>query len=352
MAVSNKSIENHGQKYMLLAEELYKNLKRSNATSEQLQSAEFAKVKNLDEKIEGILANPNLPDSMKARMYSEAAAEYFDLRQRTPETAAAMREHFTPLLPSERKPHIIKTPPEVPVQQPEQFLSSVQEWEKTHSSFSPIVQEQVLQSREKENGSQFDTEQKHVWERTHSLSEKQSVPKAVRKTHSLKNDDDSTKNRLGPEQMPQAVASAVTPTTSTISSIDVKEIFAQMAPTNKAQQDRMNKIYEAMKGNEKILTYDPNTYEIILHGNQRVPGSNLFSVLHHITGFKPVANKEPKGADFFLTAMGMANMSPDLISSTKLKPFVEGARPPTGQVGTGRTDMKERNVLLNWIKLF
>ena len=123
-----KSTESHGHKYALLAEELYKNLKRSNATAAQLQSPEFNKVRNLDEKIESILSNPNLPDSMKARMYSEAAAEYFDLRQRAPEISSSgtsIREH--PAQVVQKHPAIVQPPQATPGGPLGQYVTPTQE---------------------------------------------------------------------------------------------------------------------------------------------------------------------------------------------------------------------------------
>ena len=336
-----KSIETHGQKYALLAEELYKNLKRSNATAAQLQSPEFSKVKNLDEKIESILSNPNLPDSMKARMYSEAAAEYFDLRQRAPETSTTTMRDM-PLMVAQRQPikrpppDIVQakpreaTPPPVQVREPLLYVTPTQE--------PPILHEQEEKMDESEVPAVFQENEKQAVRpsplvgRTQSFSLRQPEEEELQKAHSLE-------DLVGTSQPPQAVAFSVKP--------DIKDMFARLAPTNKAQQERMNKIYDAMKGKERIVTYDPNTYEIILHKNQKIPKSNLLKILHYVSSYRPVADKEPKGVDNFLGALGLAGMSSDLISSTKLKPFVEGVRPQPGQLGKGYSSTK-----IKWIKLF
>lgn len=78
-------LENRGKKYALLTEELYKNLRNANRRAEQTQSAEFSQILALDDKIKDILAS-QVPDTMKARMYAEAANDYFQLREKAPET--------------------------------------------------------------------------------------------------------------------------------------------------------------------------------------------------------------------------------------------------------------------------
>ena len=283
---------------------------------------------------------------MKARMYSEAAAEYFDLRQRAPETGTAMKEHM-PLMVAHRQALPKRLPPAIV--QPQETLSPVQTRERdvllnvtpapTTGHFLPEQQQQEEMDsleapafQEKEQMRAY-----HPLERTQSFSLHQPKEEELQKAHSV--EELAGSSGMREQQMPQAVAFSVVP--------DVKDMFAHLAPKNKAQQERMNKIYEAMKGKERIVTYDPNTYEVILHKNQRIPKSNLFKILHYVSSFKPVADKEPKGVDNFLGALGLAGMSSDLISSTKLKPFVEGVRPQpsSGQFGTGFTKIK-------WIKLF
>ena len=120
-----ESVENRGRKYTLLTEELYKNLRNANRRAEQTQSAEFSQILALDDKIKDILSS-QLPDTMKARMYGEAASEYFNLRERAPETSSnryrsemSQREQVPPPPPPppppDRKPQTVETePPHVP----------------------------------------------------------------------------------------------------------------------------------------------------------------------------------------------------------------------------------------------
>ena len=383
---ASRSFENNGKKYTLLTEELYKNLKRSNASAEQLQSPEFAKVKNLDEKIESILSSTNLPDSMKARMYSEAAAEYFDLRQRAPETGAVLKERLiVPRPQTEYKPFIMKRPHEE-----EPYVSPLQAWERTLAASShPLPtrrqQEQIQQSefisplqawessiakeKEKEEMRKQLASPSKALEKSLSLppTDKQEIfgsplgssspiwPENLERTLSFNGqskqkdilpsfESKSQEDLLHP---PQAVA-PMQPTSSSVAAgpqqvESANEIFQKYAPTNQPQQERMKKVFDAMKGKERIVSYDPSTYEIILH-KHKMPNTNLFDILHHVTSYKPVAAREPKGVDSFLGAMGLAGMSSDLISSTKLKPFVEGVSQPKGMTGTGSE--------IKWIKLF
>ncbi len=58
-----------------------------------IQSPEFAKIKSLDDKIQDILSNKNIPESDKAQLYSIAASEYINLRNKAPET---MKTYFNP----------------------------------------------------------------------------------------------------------------------------------------------------------------------------------------------------------------------------------------------------------------
>ena len=89
-------IEAGPKKFALLNEELYKNLRRSNQMSEQLQSPQMAKVLSLDEQINQILANNTLPDFVKAKMYSEALSEYFATREKAPELSKASPIQIVP----------------------------------------------------------------------------------------------------------------------------------------------------------------------------------------------------------------------------------------------------------------
>ena len=385
---ASRSFENNGKKYTLLTEELYKNLKRSNASAEQLQSPEFAKVKNLDEKIESILSSTNLPDSMKARMYSEAAAEYFNLRQRAPETGAVLKERLiVPRPQAEYKPFIMKTPHEE-----EPYVSPLQAWQRTLAASShplPTRQQEIVQQsqylsplqaweasigkerKQEEMRKQFDSPFKTLEKRlslpptekqeifvASPISSSPSWPENLERTpffngqskpEDIKGISKSFESKSQEDQElhpPQAVA----PLQSTSSSVagaqqveTVNEMFQKYAPTNQPQQERMKKVFDAMKGKEKIVTYDPNTYEIVLH-KYKIPNTNIFDILHYVTSYKPVGSREPRGADSFLGAMGLSGMSSDLISSTKLKPFVEGVSQPKGMSGTGNE--------IKWIKLF
>ena len=94
-----RPIENRSKKYALLADELYQNLRSSNQRMEQLQSPEFSKVLNLDQKVQQILENKHLPDFMKARMYSELASEYLDAREKAPEINAVQGSLMAPVPP-------------------------------------------------------------------------------------------------------------------------------------------------------------------------------------------------------------------------------------------------------------
>ncbi len=85
-----------GKKFAMISEEMYKTLTNINQNIEQTQSAEFVKIKKLDDKIQEILSNKNMPESDKARLYSMAASEYINLRAKAPETMRIM----TPLQPS------------------------------------------------------------------------------------------------------------------------------------------------------------------------------------------------------------------------------------------------------------
>ena len=386
---ASRSFENNGKKYTLLTEELYKNLKRSNASAEQLQSPEFAKVKNLDEKIENILSSTNLPDSMKARMYSEAAAEYFDLRQRAPETGAVLKERLVQPKPqTQYKPFIMRTPHE---DQP--FVSPLQAWERTLAASSHPVpptrqQEQIQRSqyvsplqaweasiakdREKEEMRKQLTSPSKTLEKSLSLpppSEKQEIfgrplddesptwSENLERTFSFNAhskpediqdisksfDISNSQEDLRLQPPPQAVAPPSSHVAGAQQVESVNEIFQKYAPTNQPQQERMKKVFDAMKGKDRIVSYDPNTNEIILHKN-KIPNTNLFDILHYVTSYKPVGSREPKGVDSFLGALGLAGMSSDLISSTKLKPFVEGISQPKGMGGMGNK--------IKWIKLF
>ena len=109
-----EEVQNRGRRYTLLTDELYKNLRNANRRAEQTQSAEFSQILALDDKIKDILSS-QLPDTMKARMYGEAAGEYFNLRERAPETSSnrfrnEMREPApAPVPPPPPPPHKTQT---------------------------------------------------------------------------------------------------------------------------------------------------------------------------------------------------------------------------------------------------
>ena len=77
-----------GKKYALVEQEAYKALKNANRRTELTESPEFAKVKSLDEKIEDVLSNKNLPDAKKAQLYAEALGSFMEVKSRAPETTA------------------------------------------------------------------------------------------------------------------------------------------------------------------------------------------------------------------------------------------------------------------------
>ena len=92
--MAQQSIESKGKKFALLSDELYKNLRNENLKTEHTQSPQFSLVKKLDESIGEILSNTHLPDGIKARMYSEAVADFLAARSKAPEVV-----YGQPLLP-------------------------------------------------------------------------------------------------------------------------------------------------------------------------------------------------------------------------------------------------------------
>ena len=83
--MAQQTIENKGKKFALLSDQLYKNLKNENLKTEHTQSPQLGHVMRLDESISEILANTHLPDGIKARMYSEAVADFLAARSKAPE---------------------------------------------------------------------------------------------------------------------------------------------------------------------------------------------------------------------------------------------------------------------------
>ena len=68
---------------------LYKNL---NQNASHTESPEFTKAKKLDQEILDILHNKNLTEPEKALLYSQAAAQFKDLRGKAPETKEVLPE--------------------------------------------------------------------------------------------------------------------------------------------------------------------------------------------------------------------------------------------------------------------
>ena len=133
----------------------------------------------------------------------------------------------------------------------------------------------------------------------------------------------------------------------------LEEMIAAKVSDDPVKQDKMRRIIKVMKGSPDIVSYNPTTLEMKLHGFVH-PQTNLFDILNFVSSQNPNPKNEPQGVDHFLSAMALAGLSPNLISSKRLKPFITGARPiskssSSGQLGTGA---KKKAHVISWIKLY
>ena len=94
-AAAARKLDINNRKFALISEKMLDELKNARQRSEQIESIEFSKVKELDNKIHDILQNKNLPLGEKLRMYSMVVADYLDSRRRAPEIAT--REEYVSL---------------------------------------------------------------------------------------------------------------------------------------------------------------------------------------------------------------------------------------------------------------
>ena len=95
--------KSNGRKYAVISEQLYKSLRDINQRTEQTQSPEFKRVKDLDEEIHEILADKSLSIEKKAKIYSQIAGKYLAYREKAPEISRKQEQpaYFIPKVTDE-----------------------------------------------------------------------------------------------------------------------------------------------------------------------------------------------------------------------------------------------------------
>ena len=258
-------VENRGRKYALLTEELYKNLRNANRRTEQTQSAEFSQILALDDKIKDILTS-HVPDTMKARMYAEAASDYFNLREKAPETRPAQQQMMEPLFPKVKQ--------------------------------APVQIENVEEKHIK----------KPVSATAHAVDRGSVAPHTVLQSQETQYEDP-----------PQEEAEIFEDASASPAAFGTSSIQVSQNREQKIQDDRIDNIIDFISQHEDVVNFDPKTSNVQIYG-KNWPKSNINDILSYITK-KRVSKTElpPHGTGQFVVALGRAGIDPRLLPRKEIK---------------------------------
>jgi len=262
---------NHGKKYAIISEELYKTLRNMNQQTEQRQSPLFQKIKLLDDQIKKILTSKTLTAGQKAKMYSQIASQYIDLRNKAPETSRTEYQALT----STHPPHMLAEETE-PVQEQAEQVEPVDQ-----------LMEDTVEARLPAN-----------------------------------EDDDLFLDAPHDQEIPMAFARPVifSPSQSEEGVMDRKQIVNSMGSDVRKARAKLL-LDEVLKNKEKI-SWNENTGVLQLNGKE-VPDTSVTNIIDYISNHKPAKGKAPPGVTRFLRAMKLAKIDPSLIPNTELRNIME-----------------------------
>lgn len=276
-----------GRKYALLTEEMYRTLKNLNQRSEQTESPEFVKVKQLDDQIKKILDDTSIGVNEKARLYSQIAAKYISFRSRAPETAQRQPVHFA-----------VATR-DMEIQPPQQEQQ----------------QDQIMQQEVEPREEEMPEEEEEVFQ----VAPEDEPPMAIA------------------SEKPQLPSSSRVPSISS----QAKDILRGIE--NETRKDKAEEILKVMIKNRKLISYNPNTEELDLKGIN-VPGTDISEILDYVTKNNPSKTNKPPGVGRFLQALGEAKADPKLVPNTDLWNLVSSVPGSVSIYGKGKKP------ILHWQK--
>ena len=246
-------VENKGKKYALVSSELYKNLKNENLRTEHTQSPQFSHVIKLDDSIGEILSNSHLPDGIKARMYSEAVADFLAARSKAPEVVYSQTS----------------LPPIDPAYTQHSTMATQKEIQNNNAEINERGQRTIVSTG-------------------------------------------------GPKY-------------------------------NKAA--KKSEILEAIKKHENIISYEPQSGELILNGHKH-GDTNIHDIVDYISSYKLPADDPPPGTGRFMEALGLAGLPKSIVRHNKLRNLMGQGRTRKNHNVTSRAEFKSEPVILRWTKLY
>lgn len=277
-------IENaKGNKYALINEELYKMLRNVNKNADQIESSEFKKIKNLDDKIYALLKNKSIPTSKKAKMYALIASEYLDLRERARE------------------------------------LGNTPESGETFKKEN-VIQQDIFQPLQREN---FQDQPQHVPEENRELpkleEEDRNISPAIKITPGSPKEQSPEKAEASAASYEKKSSKYTTPPgKQTRYSKYVRSIQGLQA------KQKAREIFKFMEDFPEEIDFNPDTNEIIIL-NRTYPNTDVGKLVSHMVRerFSERVEKVPEKLNVFLEALGNLGLNPNLVSSDKLKKILQ-----------------------------
>jgi len=306
---------NHGKKYAVISEELYKTLRNMNQQVEQTQSPMFQKIKMLDGQIKNILSSKVLAPGQKAKLYSQIASRYIDLRNKAPETTRMMVN-----IP----PEILDEPPPALPDEVHSARSTRPRTIPTHvvTQLDNVPQQPAVAERLNEEGTDDELldgadDDDELLDGAERVNEPAIAPLPA-------DDNDEFLDAANEPEAPMAIA-AFAPPEST--GFNAGKIIQSVG--SDVRKGRAKVILEQIQKNNANISWHPKTGALVLNGKD-VPNTYFPDIIDYISNHKPSKNP-PAGASRFLQAMWRAKIDPQLVPNTELRNIMKMGEVQKGQ---------------------